>query len=285
MKKLFAILLAGLMIVSFAACSDKDENENDLDAYVQEDVVIDFYTNEKGETFKFDSLDSETITITGYKGGDVPHAVEIPSTMHDKTVAGISDQAFYSLSNITEIKIPSTVTFIGSMAFAECRQLTAITIPAGVEEIGEAAFMRCSSLKSITFEAGSKLTALPLSAFKECKSLESVTVPANIKSIGKAAFQDCFALKTVVLEEGVESLGVQAFQNCKALESLTLPATLKTIEGFDEAENLFASFNFTGCDALYIEGVKLPADANSVAAKYIAKLNLQNKPAEETPAA
>ena len=276
MKKLFAILLAGLMIVSFTSCEDKDGDENDLDAYRQEEIIIDNYTNDKGQTFYFDSLDSESITITGYKGSDVPHAVEIPAEMHGKKVSGISDQAFYSLSNITEVKIPNTVTVIGSMAFAECRQLTAITIPANVEEIGEAAFMRCNSLKSITFEAGSKLTALPLAVFKECKSLESVTVPANIKTVDKAAFQDCFALKTIVIEEGVETLGLQAFQNCKALESLTLSATLKTIEGY----------NFTGCEALYTEGLTLPADAQSAAVKYVETLNIQPKPApEEAPAA
>ena len=281
MKKLLSLLLAGLMIVSFAACSDKDENENDLDAYIQEDVVIDFYTNEKGETFTFDSLDSETITITSYDGSDLPHAVEIPAEMLGKKVAGISDMAFYALSNITEIKLPSTITSIGDMAFAECRQLTSVTIPATVESIGTASFKGCISLKSVTFEAGSKLTAIPDSAFMQCTALESLTVPGSVEIIGKAAFQNCDALKSIVIEEGVKVIENQAFQHCKALESLKLPASLTEIKG-DEASG--KNFNFTGCEALYAENVTVPADANSVAAKYIASLKLSSKPAEQ-PAA
>ena len=107
MKKLFAILLAGLMIVSFASCKDKDGDENDLDAYRQEEIIIDNYTNDKGQTFYFDSLDSESITITGYKGSDVPHAVEIPAEMHGKKVSGISDQAFYSLPTSPRSRFPT----------------------------------------------------------------------------------------------------------------------------------------------------------------------------------
>ena len=212
MKKLLSLLLAGLMIVSFAACSKKDENRNDLDAYVQEEVVIDFYPNETGETFKFDSLDSETITITSYEGSDLPHAVEIPAEMLGKKVAGISDMAFYSLSSVTEIKLPATITTIGEMAFAECRQLTSIVIPASVETIENAAFKGCISLKSITIEAGSKLTSIPNYAFMHCTSLESLTVPANIETVGTAAFQGCEALKSIVIEEGVKVIGDQTFK-------------------------------------------------------------------------
>lgn len=278
MKKLFSLLLAGLMIVSFAACSNEKEEGSDLDAYVQEEVVVDNYVNEAtGETFYFDSLDSETITITKYDGPDLPHKVEIPAVMHDRKVAGISEMAFYSLSNITEVVIPEGITVIDDMAFAECRQLTSITIPASVEKLGVAAFKGCISLKSITFQAGSKLTAIPTAAFMHCSAMESLTVPGYIATVGDSAFQGCESLKSIVIEEGVKSIGNQAFQNCKALETLKLPASLTEIKGDEESGK---NFNFTGCDALYIEGVTVPADANSVAAKYIADLKLQNKPVE-----
>ena len=289
MKKLFSILLAGLMVVSLAACSDKDETDDDLDAYVQEEIIVDNYTNEKGQTFYFDSLDSESVTITGYEGSDVPHAVEIPSEILGKKVAAIKDSAFYGLSNITAVTVPDTVTSIGSYAFACCSQLESIVIPANVEVIEDGAFFRCSGLKSLTFEAGSKMTAIPECAFKECSSLESLTVPGNIKTIGVGAFHDCVSLKTIVIEEGVEVIGNQAFQNCKALESLTLPASITKIESkeivTEDGKVVEENFNFRGCDALYIEGVTLPANQNCVAAKYIASLELQHKPADPEVAA
>lgn len=301
MKKLFSLLLAGLMIVSLSACSDKKEEETDLDEYLNDEIVIDEYTNEvTGETFHFADVTSDTVKITKYEGPDLPHAVEIPSEVSieveengvtrtiTKTITGIDDLAFYALSNITEVKIPNTITLIGDMAFAECRQLTSVTIPVSVQELGQAAFKGCVNLKSITFEAGSKMTAIPDAAFMHCTALESLTVPGNIETIGKAAFQGCESLKSIVIEEGVKVIGEQAFQNCKALEALTLPASLTEIKaspvenekGEEEAKN----FNFWGCEALYIENVTVPADANSVAAKYIASLKLQNKPVEE-PAA
>ena len=273
MKKLFSLLLAGLMIVSFAACSDKEANANDLDSYRQEEIVVDHYTNEKGQTFYFDSLDSETITITSYEGPDLPHVVEIPAVMEGKKVAGISDMAFYSLSNITEVVIPDSITVIGDLAFAECRQLVKINIPATVESLGESVFWRCSSLETVTFAQGSKITELPKFMFKECASLKSVTVTANIEKVGDGAFHACTALESVVIEEGVKTIGKQAFQDCDALASVSLPASLTEI----------GEYNFLGSEALYLEGVTAPAD--SAAAKYIATLNLTNKPVEETPAA
>ena len=274
MKKLFSLLLAGLMIASLAACSDKEEVDNDLENYRREEIKVDHYTNEKGETFYFDSLDSETITITKYEGQDLPHAVEIPAEMEGKKVAGISDMAFYSLSNISEVIIPDSITVIGDMAFAECRQLTKINIPASVESIGDSVFWRCASLETVTFAQGSKITELPKYAFKECASLKSITVFASIEKIGDGAFHACTALESVVIEEGVKTLGAQAFQDCDALASVTLPASLVEI----------GAYNFLGSEALYLEGITAPAD--SVAAKYIATLKLTNKPAEEeTPAA
>ena len=85
-------------------------------------------------------------------------------------------------------------------------------------------------------------------------------------------------------------IGSQTFQNCKALESLTLPASLTEIKSTEvETEDGKVEekdFNFKGCDSLYIEGVTLPADAECVAAKYIATLDLQPKPVEpEAPEA
>ena len=39
MKKLIAVLLAGLMLVSLAACSNKEDKEDDRDKYKEEEVV------------------------------------------------------------------------------------------------------------------------------------------------------------------------------------------------------------------------------------------------------
>ncbi|MBQ8432596.1 MAG: leucine-rich repeat domain-containing protein [Clostridia bacterium] len=272
MKKLFAMLLALLMIASLAACSDEGGDDSDLDDFRQEEVIIDHITNDAGETFYFDSVDSVSVTITGYKGSDVPHKVVIPSELNGKTVVGISAQAFYTCSNVTSVEFPSTLTTIEEFAFSGCAMIESLTIPASVTTIGTGAFYNCTGLKTLTFAAGSKLAELPASAFKDCTALEEVSIPAGIKVIGTAAFFHCTSLTKVTIAEGVEMLGTQAFQDCAALETLSLPASLVSI----------GSYNFTGCDKLTLAGVTVPA--GSVAATYIDSLSLPAQPVE-TPAA
>ena len=272
MKKLLSLLLAVMLLATLVACSNKEESESDLDEYRQNEVVIDNITI-NGDTFYFDAIDSETITITNFKGSDVPHKVTIPEKLNEKTVVSISADAFYSYSNITEIVIPATVTFIGDRAFACCNALKTVVIPASVTSIGDSLFLKCSSLTSVTFGTGSKIDAIPANTFSQCTSLETITVPAHIKTVGVGAFRACTALKTLVVSEGVEIIEKQAFQDCAALESVTLPASVTSI----------GEFNFNGAPVLYIENVVAPKD--SAAAKYIESLNLSNKPAETTPAA
>ena len=54
-----------------------------------------------------------------------------------------------SLTSITSVSIPSTVTSIGNRAFENCRELSSITILGNLTSIGGGAFCGCSSLTSI----------------------------------------------------------------------------------------------------------------------------------------
>ena len=281
MKKLFALLLAVLMIFSFAACSNKDGGGTNLDDYVQEDEDdITFVTNDKGQTFHFESIDSETVVLTKYEGPSAPHDVEIPETLNNKTVAAIGASAFYFCSAIQAVSIPATVESIGEMAFAGCSSLTAVEIPSAVASIGASAFARCTALTEVTFAEESKLTSVERYTFEGCTALETVTIPAYIKTVGTGAFFGCASLTSVTVESngenGVQVIGAQAFHNCESLASLTLPSTVVSI----------GDLAFHGCTDLYMDGVTCPA--GSYAESYIRGLNLgETAPAdpEETPAA
>ena len=274
MKKLLALILAALMLASFAACSNDDGNENaDLKNYLQNEVVVDHEVLSNGETFYFDSIDSETVKITGYEGSTDPHALVIPTTLNNKTVVEISDQAFYYCSNLTSVEIPATVTSIGAYAFAGCSQITSLTIPAAVKSIGEAAFYGCSAMTTLTFAEGSALTEIAKFTFNSCSALTSVSIPAHIKTVGTGAFLYCSALAEVTVADGVEMIGAQAFQNCTALAKLTLPASVKTI----------GSLAFSGSENLYSNGVTCPA--GSAAETFINAMDLTEKPADATAGA
>ena len=140
MKKLLILLLALLTATSLAACSDdgEDPGQDDLQDYVEEDVVIDSYT--VGESvFHFASIDSTTVEITGYEGPTAPHDVTIPSEVptnadgsERKAVTTIADAAFFGISSLRSLVLPEGVTYLYN-AFENTR-FTSFTIPNTLEE-------------------------------------------------------------------------------------------------------------------------------------------------------
>lgn len=264
MKKLLALLLAGLMIFSISACSDDDKgNDKNLESYVQEDEDdITFITNDKGQTFHFESIDSETVKLTKYEGPSDPHDLVIPEILNNKTVAEIGEKAFYFCSAIKSVTIPATVTAIHPYAFAGCSSIVALVLPTAVAAVGEGAFADCTALESITFAAASELTDIEQYTFKGCTALKQVTIPGYVKTVGTGAFYGCVALETVELAEGVQVVGAQAFMNCDALAALELPASVASI----------GSLAFYGSEKLYMDGVVCPE--GSYAQEYVKDMNL-----------
>ena len=271
MKKLLALILAVLMVAAFAACSKDEDEKEDLKDYLQKDEIVDSITNENGETFYFDMIDSETVVITKYESGDEKHALVIPETLDGKTVVAIGEKAFRTCNAITSVTIPATVETIGAYAFEGCQLLTAINIPATVKTIGECAFGGCTAVTALTIAEGSTISVIESFTFQGCTSLASVTIPAHVKTVKQGAFIGCAALAEITIADGVEVIEKQAFQNCTALATLTLPNSLTEIG--DQA--------FSGSEALYTEGVTYPA--GSAAEAYFAKPDhaLTEKPVED----
>ena len=77
-----------------------------------------------------------------YKG-EMPENTKI--TLKNDT-SGIADNAFSYCTNLTNIKIPDSVTIIGAWAFFSCTNLTAIEIPSSVIGIGGYALLGCENL-------------------------------------------------------------------------------------------------------------------------------------------
>lgn len=249
MKKILIAMLALLMIATLAACSDDKKDGNDLDDYIREDKVITFETNDKGETFHFEAIDTETVAITAYEGSDRAHLLEIPEKLNGKTVVAIAKEAFKDCSKINAIKFPATVTTIGDYAFAGCVLLEYLDIPETITSIGVGAFYGCSGITSVIFEGTPKIEIINNFAFADCTALTSITIPASVKTIGDYSFANCTSLTSLTLSEGVTSIGAVAFTQCTALKTLVLPASLESI----------GDYAFNGCGELYLGGVTVPA--------------------------
>jgi hypothetical protein len=87
------------------------------------------------------------------------------------SVTSIGFYAFTNLNNITTLNIGSGMTVIGSV-FPSMTGLTAVTIPNTITKIGSAAFYNCYSLKTVIIPSG--VTRIEAAAFRQCSGLTKV---------------------------------------------------------------------------------------------------------------
>ena len=129
-----------------------------------------------------------------------------------------------SLSQTKNISIPEkvctrgkeyTVTSIGNKAFSYCHELTNIKIPESVSHIGKSAFNKCSSLTN--FKIPKSVTCIEAFAFYECFHLTYIEIPESVKYIGNAAFFGCSSLKIIEIPKNVRIIGYSAFARCRNL--------------------------------------------------------------------
>ena len=211
-----------------------------------------------------------------YKG-----CVEIPShvTFRRKTYVVNEIRDMSHSEELTEIKIPDTVTTIAKSAFFRDKSLRAANLPDSLQLIDKNAFWGCVSLEKIVLPE--KCTVLDFAfafcegakeivpnacsmknegVFRNCISLESIKIPIATEGIYRLVFENCKKLKKVVLNEGLESLHGDAFRGC-AIEEIFIPRSVRHVYSPFECENLKNIFvdpeneNLSSVDGvLYSEG-------------------------------
>lgn len=92
----------------------------------------------------------------------------------------------FEMSNITSVKIPSTLKSISKLGFYWCKNLNNVVIPGTVKEIGDNAFSWCESLSNLTISEG--VEHIGQAAFFRCNSLNEVTIPRSVTQIDMHAF-------------------------------------------------------------------------------------------------
>lgn len=141
----------------------------------------------------------------------------------------IGQEAFYSCSELEEVKMPDTVTILGIECFSGCSSLESIKLSDNLEKITEGAFSYCEELKTI--DIPDKVEYIPVKGFYNCTALESVTLPESLKSIRENAFEGCESLVEVKLPEGLEKIEKDAFCKCYSLKEITIPESVTFIGG------------------------------------------------------
>lgn len=203
------------------------------------------------ETEGEDPVEGEE-TAEGEEGGDTapaPVEPDVPAVSANGLVR-IGDYAFYNLSGVTEVNIPSSVVYIGTFAFSGTG-ITSVEIPAivpsvtynfeGVGEVtsrlGVGAFAGCKGLTEITIP--DTITEIPDMIVYGCENIATVTYNPEITRIGKASFAGT-AITVVHIPDTVTAIGASCFANCTKLVDLKLGIKVANVN----------ESAFKGCTAL-----------------------------------
>ena len=233
MKKIIALALTALLLISLVACNSDDTSDlTNIGDYAAPSYT---HVTDKG-VFTFKEGAGDTAIITGYTATTTaPHAVTVPATIgeaDDRIVTAIGTEAFKEASAyITSIILPESITTIEAGAFHSCSSLADINIPDSVTSIGNLAFYGCTSLATVKLGENSELVSIGNYAFADCKALEAFSFTNKLESIGTAAFKGS-AIKEVKLPESVTTIGAQAFVECENLNyegCITLTAGITSI--------------------------------------------------------
>jgi len=97
-------------------------------------------------------------------------------------------------------------------------EITKVIIPTTVTTIKKEAFKGFESLKEIYIDARkSELTTIEDYAFSDCNNLEHFHLPYGLQKIGEGAFNNCNKFRLMVISptyKNIKEIGRYAFNNC-----------------------------------------------------------------------
>jgi len=166
-------------------------------------------------------LDLSTVTVVSYSG---PRGTNYYDTAYPANE--IPEYAFYtsgdsgtSISQLTSILLPSTVTSVGGLAFAFCSSLSSISISSSLSLIGQIAFLGCSAKINVD-ESNPNYSSVDGILFNKAKTtliqcpvsiIGSYDIPSTVQSVAPYGFCFCYRLTSVNIPSSVKSIGVYAF--------------------------------------------------------------------------
>lgn len=171
----------------------------------------------------------------------VSGTIRIRSTVEDRPITAIAENAFRGCPNMTTLVIEEGIETVGKSAFENCSGLKRAELPDGLLSIEESAFMGCSGLTEAPLPE--TLTTLGARAFA-LSGLTRVSIPGDVKTVEESAFEGCRSLTDISIEDGVAAIGTGAFLGCaqtqKGQMRLVFPKTVTTVgaNAFAECTNL-----------------------------------------------
>lgn len=135
-------------------------------------------------------------------------------------------KCFWGFQQLSEIKLPNSITEIGEFAFKDCAGLASVEILNGVTKIGECAFYGCGNLASVKIP--NSVTEIGSRAFTDCTELTSVEISNSITGLDDI-FTNCASLTHVKIPNGVTKIQ-GTFEACTSLISVEIPNSVTVID-------------------------------------------------------
>ena len=176
---------------------DEDEDEDDKKPSDEEDenLETDSETSDEYEDDETENEDEDEDETQKPSSSDASVGLEYSLIDGAYEVVGIGS------CNDKNIVIPNKykglpVISIRDYAFENNSQITSVKLSSSIEAIGDGAFSGCVSLKKVTLS--SRLLSIGKKAFYGCVKLESISIPESVQSIGKLAFRNCDNLAMII---------------------------------------------------------------------------------------
>ena len=101
-------------------------------------------------------IDTPSYFGGGIFGGKGDHSSQVKKIVVQEGITGLIGACFYSMSNVTEVSLPSTLKTIGQNCFFDCSLITTLLLPEGLETLQDGCFYNCSGLTELTLPSSLK---------------------------------------------------------------------------------------------------------------------------------
>ena len=157
----------------------------------------------------------------------VPSSASGTFVVRDGTVT-IGTNAFLACKELTEIRLPLSVTTIESGAFSGCEALASLTLHEGIQTIGYDAIDECHALTELTIP--STVTDLA-NIISMCHGLKKIVLAdSDSRTLSGGIASYCNALETVVIDAGVTALPINTLYECPSLQYVILCGVITEVD-------------------------------------------------------
>ncbi|OQX28858.1 MAG: hypothetical protein B0D92_06735, partial [Spirochaeta sp. LUC14_002_19_P3] len=167
--------------------------------------------------------------------------IEVSGYWQGKKVTEVGGSAFWatnvwghrgfrekkSYTDLTDIKLPPTITVIQNYAFSGCSKLALTSLPDGITSIGDYAFWECTNLALTSLPDG--ITFIGTAAFYGCTNLALTSLPSGLKRLKGWVFTSCSEVNFTSLPSGLEYIGSWTLYGTKSAFT-TLPGSVTDLE-------------------------------------------------------